>query len=78
MAQSGEERQRLPVTMRNFGDEAFATQDAAVGAGHVRFGPGLIDEDEARGIERPLMPPPPEPPARNVRSILLAGVQAFF
>ena len=47
-------------------------------ARHVGLGPCFIDEDEALGIDAALIAPPPFAAARDVRTILFAGVQAFF
>ena len=74
----GEEGQRAPVAVRHLGDQPLAARRAAVGAGHVGLGPGLVDEDQAGGIKPPLILLPLRAPARHVRPILLAGVQAFF
>jgi hypothetical protein len=40
------------------GDQALSTRGAAVGACHVGLGPGLVDEDEAGGIDARLMATP--------------------
>jgi hypothetical protein len=45
---------------------------------HVGLRPGLVDEDQALGINPPLILPPLRPPARHVGAILLGGVQAFL
>jgi hypothetical protein len=60
------------------GDQSLATWGAAVGAGHVGLGPGLIDEDQASGIDARLMTTPARAAARDVGPMLLGGVQAFF
>ena len=78
VAQACEERQRLPVTMRNLRSQPLAARRAPMRTSHVGLGPGLVDEDETPGIKLSLMPPPSQPPARNVGPILLAGVQTFF
>ena len=78
MAQACKKRQRLPVAMRNLRDQPLAARSPPMRSGHVGLGPGLVDEDQTLGIELSLMPPPSQPPARNVGPILLAGVQAFF
>jgi len=77
-AQGGQERQRAPAAVRDFRDQSLAARRAPVGACHVGLGPGLVDEDEARGIKPALILLPLCPPPRDVRAILLAGVQAFF
>ena len=50
-----------------------------VRAGHVGLGPGLVDEDETGRIHAGLdRSSSAHAAAGNVRTILLAGVQAFF
>ena len=51
---------------------------AAMGPRHVGFGPGVIDEDQAGRIKPPLILSPLRPPPGDVRTILFAGLQAFF
>src|SRR6185437_5599984 len=46
-AQPGEERRRVPVAVRHDAFGPLATRRAGAQAGHVRRGPGLVDEDEA-------------------------------
>jgi hypothetical protein len=64
--------------VRHLGDQASATRTTPVTARHVGLGPGFVDEDQALGIEPPLMLLPPSPPARDIGAVLLTGVQAFF
>jgi hypothetical protein len=78
MAQRCDEGHGLPVTMRHAADQALAAWGAAMGAGHVRLGPGLINEDEAGRVDPPLVPPPALTLGDDVRPALLGGVQAFF
>jgi hypothetical protein len=47
-------------------------------AGHVGFGPNLVDEYQAPRVKPALMRLPPGPAAGDVGAILLAGVQNFF
>ena len=42
------------------------------------IGPGPIDEDQACRVNPTLIPPPLHPTSRDVRPLLLAGVQGFF
>src|SRR5829696_3034856 len=39
------------MTVRHAGPQALAAERSSVPPGHVRGGPGLVDEDEARGVE---------------------------
>jgi len=45
---------------------------------HIGLGPGPIDENDAGRIKLALVLLPSCPPPGDVRSMLLAGVQAFF
>src|SRR5688572_19432178 len=47
-------------------------------AGHVRRGPGLIDEDQAVGIEVGLAVEPGPAPPQDVRAVLLCGAGRLF
>jgi hypothetical protein len=78
MAEGGEERHRLPVAVRHLGQKPLAAMPPAVGAGQVRLGPGLVDEDEPFDRKARLKALPPAAAAGDVRAILLAGVQRFF
>jgi len=73
-----EEGEGSPVSMRNLGDEPLAASAAPMGARHIGFGPGLVEEDQAGGVELALVAPPALAPSVNVRPVLLACVQAFF
>jgi hypothetical protein len=78
MAERSEEGQRLPFTVWHLGHEPLPARRTAVRAGHVGLGPGLVDEDEPLGVKPALILFPLRPPARDPRTILLAGEQAFF
>ena len=58
--------------------QALAADRPPVLAGHVRLGPGFIDEDQSIGIDITLMALPPFALAPDVGPILLRGVQSFF
>lgn len=47
-------------------------------AGHVGRGPGLVDEDEALGVEVELAVEPGLALAQDVRAVLLARVPDLF
>lgn len=68
----------MPAPVRNFGAQTHAAQAAAMRARHIGFGPGFVDEDQARWIKLALMTPPAVAFARHVGAILFAGVQGFF
>ena len=76
--QGRKECECLPMPVRRLSAQALPSRPPAVGADHVGFCPGLIDEDEAGGINLCLMPFPACPSARDVGPVLLAGQQRFF
>jgi hypothetical protein len=78
VAQRRQKGQRAPAALRHLGDQASAATAAAMPAGHVGLGPGLVDEHQALGVKPALMRLPPGPAAGDVGAILLAGVQRFF
>jgi hypothetical protein len=69
---------RLPVPVRHADPQPFAAPGAAMGAGHVRLRPGLVDEHQASGIEVGLRLEPGLAPLQDVRTVLLAGVRRLF
>ena len=77
-AQRAEEGQRAPVAVRRKAAQALALRPPAAQRGHVGLDPGLVDEDQAPGIEAGLPGPPALPPARDVGAGLLKGEQRFF
>ncbi len=77
-AQRSKEGQGLPMTVRHFGDQPLTARRAPIGARHVGLGPGLIDEDEASGVQAALQALPSCPSSCHVRAILFAGVKALF
>ena len=77
-SQGGEEGERAPLAEWRLGMEPLTPPGAAMRAGHVGLGPGLVDEDEARRIKPTLIFAPLCPPPGDLRTILLAGEQAFF
>jgi hypothetical protein len=52
--QSRQEGEGPPFAEGRFGDEALTSGGSAVGARHVGFGPGLVDEDQSPRIDRRL------------------------
>ena len=75
--QRRQESERLPFAERRFGDEAFASGASAMGARHVGFRPGLVDEHKPPWIDRRLTRLPPLTPPGDVR-VLFGGAKAFF
>jgi hypothetical protein len=76
--QGGKECECLPMPVRRLSAQALPSRPPAMGADHVGFCPGLIDEDEAGGINLSLMPFPACPSARDVGPVLLGRQQRFF
>src|SRR3984885_7656155 len=76
--QRRQESERLPFAERRFGDEALTSGASAVGARHVGFGPGLIDEHKPPRIDPRLTRLPPFTPPGDVRTVLFGGAKAFF
>jgi hypothetical protein len=68
----------LPVPVRRLSAQALTSRPPAMGADHVGFCPGLIDEDETGGINLSLTPFPACPSARDVGPVLLGRQQRFF
>jgi hypothetical protein len=64
--------------MGNTADQPVAAWRSTVRARHVGLGPGLIDEDQALGINAPLMTSPAGALASDVGPFLLGGAQSFF
>ena len=78
VAQSGDERDRLPMSMRRIADQPHATRAAASQPHHVGAGGSLVDKDQPRRIKQTLLAYPTPACTHHVRSLLLGGVQAFF
>src|SRR3546814_18974268 len=78
MTKRGQEGERAPLSERRFGVEPFPTARPAMGAGHVGFGPGLMDEDKATRLKPTLILLPLHSPPPELWSVLLAGEPAFF
>ena len=78
MVQRRHEGQRLPVPVGAGRPQPLPPGAAPVAAGHVRLGPGLIQEHEAARIKLALRALPPPPALRDIRPILLGGHEAFF
>jgi len=66
------------VAVRNLGDEREAALHPAMGARHIGFRPGFVDEDEALWIKLRLDFLPARAMTGNVGPILLGGIERFF
>ncbi len=69
---------RPAMAMQDFGHQSAPARRPAVEAGHVRFRPGFIDEDQTREIDPLLMPSPAEAMALYIRAILLTRDDRLF
>jgi hypothetical protein len=66
------------MAVRHAGDQALPSKRATVVANHLGRHGGLVDEYQARRIELGLLGLQCGALGRNVRAILLGGVQSFF
>ena len=77
-AQSGHERDRLPVSMRHTADQAFAARASATQPHHFGIGGGLVDEHQPGRIKHGLLSFPAPARPGDVLAFLLRRAQAFF
>ena len=77
-AQGREEGHRFPVTIRHLGMEPLALGCPAAQGSHVGLGPGFINEDEAAGINPPLILLPLPALPCHLGPQLFGGQNAFF
>ncbi len=66
------------MAMGNRRPQSLTAWGAAMGARHVGFRPGLIDEDQPVGVEIDLAVKPVLPFLQDVRAVLFAGVRGLF
>ena len=78
MTQPGQERQGLPVTVRDMGRQARAAQAPATGPRHVGLDPCFIQKYQTLGIKSMLVLLPALPEPRHLRAQLFAGHHGFF
>src|ERR1700726_4832558 len=78
MAKCGQEGHRLPMAIRHLGVEPLPASAPAAQRGHIGLGPSFVDEDEAFGIDPPLIALPARPFAGDVGTLLLARKHGFF
>ena len=78
MPKGGQEGHGRPSAMGHLGREALPARAPAAQRRHIGLGPGLIDEDEASGIDPILISLPLLASPRHVGTIALAGDQCLF
>ena len=66
------------MAVRHLVDKPLAAWCPTMGARHVGLGPGLVDEDQASGIDPPLIGMPLGAAAAYIRAVLLARDQRLF
>ena len=76
--QGGDEGQRLPVAVRHARIKTLPAQAPAAQRCHVGLDPGLIDEDQAPGVNLVLMGLPACALERDVAAGLLGRQYGFF
>ena len=77
MTQPGEECQRLPIPVRNPGQQWCAARTPAARAGHAGLDPGLVDKDRPGWINAVLMGSPAHPQPSQLRAFRLTRQQRF-
>jgi len=77
-AQGGHKGQGFPMAVRNLGMEPFAAPAPSPKWRHIGLCPSLVEKDETLGCKPCLKTLPYGPPASDIRTLLLAGRDAFF
>jgi hypothetical protein len=68
----------MPAAVRHLGFEALTARRPSPQRCHIGFGPGLIDEHQAGGINPILILGPLRPSAGDIGPVLLGGNQRLF
>jgi len=76
--QRGNEGHGLPMAVRHHCVESLASRSPATQRRHVGFDPGLVNEDQPRGVNLVLVRLPALPLAGDVGSIPLGGPACSF
>ena len=66
------------MTVRNTSPQPQTARTPAIAARHVRGGPGLVDEDQAIGVESGLAADEHTSGLGDIRAVLLGRVQGLF
>jgi len=62
----------------SFGEQSLAPAGAAAEPSHVGLGPGLVDKEKSTRIDASTLKDPLVTMLRNVRAVLLGGVERLF
>ena len=76
--ETGDQRRRLAVAVREAHAQPLAPRAASMAARHVRRRPGLVDEHQPLGIEIGLRLEPGPALPQDIRTILLDRVAGLF
>ena len=76
--QRGDKGRGLPIAVQDLLDQTLSARGATIETGDVARDAGFIDENQPLWIKPWLSPSQGSASGRDVRSILLGGVQAFF
>src|SRR3954452_15439940 len=76
--QSGNQGGQLPVTVRDRRPQPQTARASAIAPRHVRGSPGLVDKDQAVGIERRLTTDEHPPGLGDIRAVLLGRMEGLF
>ena len=77
-AQRRDEGHRVPVSVWHLAAQACPAWPPAAQRRHVGLGPGLVDKDQAVGVNPRLIRWPLRPTARDVGAILFGSQHGFF
>lgn len=77
-AQGGNQRSGFAVAVREAHAQALAFRAAAMTAGHIGGGPGLVDEHETLGGKIKLSVEPLVPLFQDIGTVLLYGMASLF
>lgn len=78
VAQGGDEGRGLPVPKRHLRLQPLAFGRPAAERRHIRFGPGLVDENQPAGIDQSPIFDPLQSAAGDIWAIPLTGDQRLF
>jgi len=68
----------LPMALRTWGVDPLTPQGAPAQAGQIGFGTRFVQENQFGRVQTALPTPPGAARPRNVRTVLLAGMECLF